>query len=87
MKQAVMTGPRAIEVQEAEPPRPRAGEVLIRVRNVGVCGSDLHFYRGEFPVPPGSVLGHECAGEVAELGEGVRGFAPGDRVALELFVV
>ncbi len=87
MKQAVMTGARAIEVREVERPAPGPGEVLIRVRSVGVCGSDLHFYRGEFPVPQGSVLGHECAGEVAELGEGVSGFAPGDRVALELFVV
>ncbi len=57
------------------------------MRNVGVCGSDLHFYRGNFPVPPGFVLGHECAGEVAALGDGVTGFAPGDRVALELFTV
>jgi len=87
MKQAVITGPRAIEVRDVDRPAPSPGEVLIRVRNVGVCGSDLHFYRGEFPVPQGSVLGHECAGEVAELGEGVSGFAPGDRVALELFVV
>jgi 2-desacetyl-2-hydroxyethyl bacteriochlorophyllide A dehydrogenase len=57
------------------------------VRSVGVCGSDLHFFRGEFPVPAGFVPGHECAGEVAALGEGVTGFEPGDRVALELFTV
>jgi len=87
MKQAVMTGLRAIEVRDVEPPSPGPGEVLIRLRSVGVCGSDLHFYRGEFPVPQGSVLGHECAGEVAGLGEGVTVWAPGDRVALELFVV
>jgi threonine dehydrogenase-like Zn-dependent dehydrogenase len=59
----------------------------VRVRNVGVCGSDLHFFRGEFPVPPGFILGHECAGEVEALGEGVTGFERGDRVALELFTV
>jgi 2-desacetyl-2-hydroxyethyl bacteriochlorophyllide A dehydrogenase len=87
MKQAVVAGPRAFEVQDVEQPQPAPGEVLVRVRNVGVCGSDLHFYRGQFPVPPGFVLGHECAGEVAALGEGVSGFAPGDRVALELFTV
>jgi len=87
MRQAVIAGPRAFEVQDVEPPQPAPGEVLVRVRNVGVCGSDLHFYRGHFPVPPGFVLGHECAGEVAALGEGVTGWAPGDRVALELFIV
>jgi 2-desacetyl-2-hydroxyethyl bacteriochlorophyllide A dehydrogenase len=87
MKQVAMAGPRTFEIQDVERPRPAPGEVLVQVRNVGVCGSDLHFYRGQFPVPPGFVLGHECAGEVAELGEGVTGWTAGDRVALELFVV
>ncbi len=87
MKQAVIAGPRAFEIEDVERPQPAPGEVLVRVRNVGVCGSDLHFYRGHFPVPPGFVLGHECAGEVASLGEGVTGWTAGDRVALELFVV
>ena len=87
MKQAVIAGPRAFEIEDVERPQPAPGEVLVRVHNVGVCGSDLHFYRGHFPVPPGFVLGHECAGEVASLGEGVTGWTAGDRVALELFVV
>ncbi len=87
MKQAVVAGVRTFEIQDADVPAPAAGEVLVRVRSVGVCGSDLHFYRGEFPVPPGFVLGHECSGEVAALGEGVSGFDEGDRVALELFTV
>ncbi len=87
MRQAVMAGPKAFELKEAATPQPGAGQALVRVRSTGVCGSDLHFYRGEFPVPPGFVLGHECAGEVAALGEGVSGFEKGDRVALELFTV
>ena len=87
MKQVALTKTRTFQIQEAEQPSPGPGQVLVRVRNVGVCGSDLHFYRGEFPVPPGFVLGHECSGEVAALGEGVTGFEPGDRVALELFDV
>lgn len=87
MRQASVTGPRAFELKDVDVPQPEAGQVLVRVRSVGVCGSDLHFYRGEFPVPPGFVLGHECAGEVEALGEGVGGFAKGDRVALELFDV
>jgi len=87
MKAATYAGPGAFELKDIDPPRPGPGEALVRVRNVGVCGSDLHFFRGEFPVPPGFILGHECAGEVAELGEGVSGFEAGDRVALELFTV
>ena len=87
MKQASVAGPRAFEIKDVDVPEAGPGEVLVRVRSVGVCGSDLHFYRGEFPVPPGFVLGHECAGEVAALGEGVSGFAVGDAVALEMFTV
>lgn len=87
MKQASVAGPRAFELKDVDVPRPEPGQVLVRVRSVGVCGSDLHFYRGEFPVPPGFVLGHECAGEVEALGEGVTGYTKGDRVALELFDV
>ncbi len=87
MRQASVTGPRAFELKDVDVPQPEAGQVLVRVRSVGVCGSDLHFYRGEFPVPPGFVLGHECSGEVEALGEGVTGVAKGDRVALELFDV
>ena len=87
MRQASISGPRAFELSDVDVPSPAPGQVLVRVRSVGVCGSDLHFYRGEFPVPPGFVLGHECAGEVEALGDGVTGFEKGDRVALELFDV
>lgn len=87
MKAAVFAGARTFEIKEMDQPQPGPGEALVRVRNVGVCGSDLHFFRGEFPLPPGFILGHECAGEVAALGDGVTGFDVGDRVALELFNV
>ncbi|HEX5479649.1 MAG TPA: alcohol dehydrogenase catalytic domain-containing protein [Dehalococcoidia bacterium] len=87
MKAAALAGVRTFEMKEVARPEPGPGEALVRVRSVGVCGSDLHFYRGEFPVPAGFVPGHECAGEVAALGEGVTGFEPGDQVALELFTV
>ncbi len=87
MKVMALAAPGAFELKTMEQPQPGPGEALVRLRSVGVCGSDLHFFRGEFPLPPGHVLGHECAGEVEALGEGVTGFAPGDRVALELFAV
>ena len=80
MRQAVMAGPGAFEIKEAETPQPGPGQALVRVRSTGVCGSDLHFYRGEFPVPPGFVLGHEAAGEVMELGAGIDDLAVGDHV-------
>src|SRR5829696_5947239 len=72
-----------VEVREA--PRPAAGpvELLIAVRACGICGSDLHVYRGETPRPAGVGPGHGVVGEVAALGEGVAGPAVGTRVALE----
>ncbi len=87
MRQAAVAGPRAFKLSDVEAPQPSPGQVLVRVRSVGVCGSDLHYYRGDFPLPPGFVLGHECAGEVEALGDGVTGFEKGDRVALEMFDV
>ncbi len=87
MRAAALMAPRTFEMRDIDVPEPAAGEALVRVRSIGVCGSDLHFFRGEFPTPPGFIMGHEVAGEVAKLGEGVTGFAEGDRVALELFNV
>jgi 2-desacetyl-2-hydroxyethyl bacteriochlorophyllide A dehydrogenase len=87
MKAAVLAGPRNVEIRDVEQPEPAAGEVLVRMRNVGICGSDLHFFRGEFPLPPDFILGHENCGEVEALGEGVTGFSKGDRVAIEGFKV
>ena len=87
MKAALLAGRRRFEIADVDAPEPAPGEALVRVRSVGVCGSDLHFYRGEFPLPAGFCLGHEVSGEVEALGDGVNGFAKGDRVALELFTV
>lgn len=87
MRAAVVDGPGSFTVREVEAPSPGPGEVLVRVRNCGICGSDLHFYRGEFPAAPGLVMGHEIAGEVAALGEGVSNVREGDRVAVEPLLV
>ncbi|GAB3566528.1 NAD(P)-dependent alcohol dehydrogenase [Spelaeicoccus albus] len=68
-------------------PSPAAGEVLIEVLAVGVCGSDIHYYEhgriGDLVVRSPLVLGHEASGRVVALGDGVRSLAVGDRVALE----
>ena len=68
-------------------PTPKAGEVLVRVKIVGVCGSDLHYYTegkiGDVAVKTPFVLGHEVAGEIVALGEGVHGLHCGQLVAIE----
>ena len=83
MRAAVVSGPQRFEVQQTDVPQPGPGRVLVRVRNCGICGSDLHFYRGEFPPSPGLRLGHEISGEIAELGAGVTGLSTGQPVAIE----
>lgn len=74
-------------VREVPRPRPGPGEALIKIKSVGVCGSDVHFYEdgriGRFVVREPLILGHECAGEVVELGEGTSSLTVGDRVAVE----
>ncbi len=83
MLAAFCVGKERIEVRESPRPDPAPGEVLVRVRACGICGSDLHFYRGELPAMANVSPGHEFAGEVAEVAEDVRGFAPGQRVLIE----
>lgn len=83
MTAALLAGPRTIEVKDIDVPALEAESVLVRVRQCGVCGSDLHFYRGDLPLPPGTCMGHEIGGEVAEVGPGVEDLRPGDRVCVE----
>lgn len=82
MLSALCTGPGTIELRDLPKPDPGPGEVLLRVRRCGICGSDLHYWAGGFPPPP-VCPGHEISGEVAEVGRGVSGWRPGDRVAVE----
>lgn len=67
------------------------GDVLVKVKAVGICGSDMHYYQygriGDFVVEGDFILGHEAAGEVVEIGNGVKSLKVGDRVALEPGVV
>src|SRR5262245_24061998 len=74
------------DVREVERPLPGPGEVVVRVRRCGVCGSDLHFFHGGFPPPP-VCPGHEISGEVTDVGEHVERPQAGDRVAVEPLVV
>jgi Zn-dependent alcohol dehydrogenase len=65
-------------------PEPRAGEVLVRMTNCGVCHSDLHFVDGSLPCATPIILGHEAAGVVERVGPGVTHLAEGDKVILTL---
>ena len=84
MKQAVMTSPGVIEFREVPAPEPAAGELLLRMKRIGVCGSDIHVYHGKHALTPFPVVqGHEVSGVVEKLGTGVRGFKPGERVTFQ----
>ncbi len=81
MLQAVMVAPGKIEFREVARPAPGEGEVLIQVKRIGVCGSDIHVYHGKHPYTSYPVVqGHEVSGVIAEVGPGVEGLAVGDRV-------
>lgn len=82
MRAAVLDDIRSIELRDVDRPTPAADEVLVEVGVCGVCMTDYHIYHGTFPVQTPVVLGHEAAGEVAEVGEEVAAVEIGDRVAL-----
>ena len=79
MRASLTTADRGLALGELERPQPGPGQVLIRVRACGICGSDLHALASGH-IAPGWALGHEFAGEIADIGEGVTEFATGERV-------
>ena len=87
MKAAFLYKPGDVRIEEMEVPVPKDDEALIKIRAVGVCGSDVHFYEvgriGDFVVREPLILGHECAGEVIEIGRNVKTLKPGDKVSIE----
>lgn len=87
MRASVMTKVRKVEMQTRPIPTPKDDEVLVKIKHVGVCGSDLHFYEkgklGTNIFADPLVLGHESAGEIVELGKNVTTLKVGDIVALE----
>jgi L-iditol 2-dehydrogenase len=87
MKAVVWTGPHDIALQHLPIPSPGEGEVLIRTRAVGICGTDFEIYDGRFKqATPPMILGHEAAGVVEALGSGVRSLRPGDPVSVECVI-
>jgi 2-desacetyl-2-hydroxyethyl bacteriochlorophyllide A dehydrogenase len=80
MRANVFHGVNDIRVEEVPRPRAGFGEVVIKITLTTICGTDLHILRGEYPVKPGLVIGHEPVGVISELGPGVTGYEVGDRV-------
>lgn len=87
MKALVWLGPRRMEIRELEQPRPGPGEVVVRTEAAGICGSEVEGYLGHMAnrIPP-LVMGHEYAGPVTEVGDGVEASWKGLRVAVNPIV-
>jgi threonine dehydrogenase-like Zn-dependent dehydrogenase len=86
MKAAVWNDKGTLDVVDKPVPDPKAGWVRLRVASVGICGTDLHFYRGAFPSPAGLQPGHEIGGTVDAASPGVA-LATGTAVAVDPLVV
>lgn len=87
MKALLLEEYNRLVYREVPPPRLEEGEVLVRVRACGICGSDVHGLDGSTGrrIPP-IIMGHEAAGEILELGEGVQGWQVGDRVTFDCVI-
>lgn len=87
MRASVLVAANTVVVEERPVPEVPRGEVLVEVASVGVCGSDVHYYRemraGDFVVDAPLILGHEVSGRIVAVGEGVDPARLGDRVAVE----
>lgn len=86
MKAIVAHGPKDLRIEERDAPSLAPGKVLIRMRAGGICGSDLHYYNhggfGTVRLKEPMILGHEVAGTIEAIGEGVSGLVPGQLVAI-----
>ncbi len=87
MKAFVLHSPGNMRLEQRPIPKPGPGEALVKMKSVGICGSDIHYLRhgkiGSFIVNEPMILGHEAAGQVAALGPGTTGLEVGARVVVE----
>ncbi len=84
MLQEIMTAPKKIIFQEIPIPEPANNQVLLKIRRIGICGSDIHVYHGLHPFTKYPVTqGHEVSGEIVKLGAGVKDFKVGQKVTVE----
>ena len=82
MKACILHGPGNVSVEDVPDPKAGPGEALLRVSAAAICYSDIRVYRGQKKARPGVVPGHETAGVIEAVGEGVEGVRPGDRVVV-----
>ncbi len=83
MKAAVYLGPEKIKIEEMPIPKPKEGEVLLKVKACAICGTDVRIYSfGQANVKPPQIIGHEIAGIIKEVGGKVKGYKEGERVVL-----
>lgn len=82
MNAAVFTGPGRIVLDRKPVPTAGPGEAVVKVTMTTICGTDVHILKGEYPVAPGLIIGHEPVGVIAELGAGVQGYTIGQRVVV-----
>jgi threonine dehydrogenase-like Zn-dependent dehydrogenase len=80
MKAAVFVEPGRIVLDEKPVPDVGPGQALVRVTTTTICGTDVHILKGEYPVDPGRIVGHEPVGVIEKLGAGVSGYKEGERV-------
>jgi S-(hydroxymethyl)glutathione dehydrogenase / alcohol dehydrogenase len=73
---------RPLVVEEVDLDSPGPGEVKVRLGATAICHSDIHFFEGDVPLRMAGIAGHECAGIVEEVGEGVTSVGPGDHVVM-----
>lgn len=86
MKAAVFYGKHNLKIEDINIPKARPDEVVVKVMACGICGTDIHIYEGDegaAATPPGTVLGHEFAGVVTEIGSDVQNINIGDRVCVD----
>jgi L-iditol 2-dehydrogenase len=88
MVQAKLVGAEKIKLEKTSTPSPTSDEVLIQVKVCGICGSDIHAYKGRHPfIHPPIVLGHEFSGVVSKIGSKVKGIWKGEKVTVEPNIV
>jgi L-iditol 2-dehydrogenase len=83
MRRVVLVEPERFVLEEVPIPKPGPAEVILKVEQAGICGSDVHIYLGESRIRPPVVLGHEFSGTVHSVGAEVKDFQVGDRVIAE----
>jgi threonine dehydrogenase-like Zn-dependent dehydrogenase len=82
MKANVFQAPGRFGLEERPIPHAGIGEAIVQVRLTTICGTDIHIVKGEYPIPPGTTIGHEAVGVIHELGPGVTGYEVGQRVLM-----